>query len=473
VVEDLKTRVRAKKLKRLLGVAALAFGGGALGYLIVSGTWSFLFLIIIAAVSVGAVVLGAQGFGLVVLALCGLPLFSQTYHVPLMWAAVIVWTFIAISERVLRVRVRPAASLDSAARWLPLAFLTSALLADIFGSENQVQDVVSKTLTLAFGVLTYYLAASTYSEPAWHRRALVSLSAGALIVLAIGVLMMLRPGAAVPGMLSFSGSTLYRELGHASVRFTGPLGDYELAAEMLGISSIALFGVAAGTKGPRKILLSVLGAISLGGILLTGTRAGLIISAVGMALLMLKRQPSRSRNSFLFVVAVVGVAVALTLRFFPDASVVIDRFSRIKFGVGLSQTVNRGNLWPGFLDRISASAGIMFGHGAEYDYLSIGTYPHSLYLYVLYSQGLLGLAVLIAFLLRLLVPVFACLRERGAWNTFSLGPVLVALFVADQVKIEFTRVYSYQMWIWALLGLVAIGTRARTTAPTAPELPDA
>ena len=62
------------------------------------------------------------------------------------------------------------------------------------------------------------------------------------------------------------------------------------------------------------------------------------------------------------------------------------------------------------------------------------------------------------------------MRDRSSWTSFSLVLVLVAMFALDQVKIEFTRVYAYQMWIWALLGVAATGLRARKTAPVMREL---
>jgi hypothetical protein len=71
----------------------------------------------------------------------------------------------------------------------------------------------------------------------------------------------------------------------------------------------------------------------------------------------------------------------------------------------------------------------------------------------------------VAFLLRLLSPLARVRRERLDWDSMSIGPVLAAMFVIDQVKIEFTRIYPYELWIWGLLGLVAVGgqvVRGRT-----------
>jgi hypothetical protein len=463
---------RIRRLMRLLGLVVLAFAGGALGYIIVTGASNALVLIIIGCISIAAVMMGPRYFGLCILALSALPLFSQSYRVPLIWAAIVVWGFVAVSERLMRRSPRPAASLDSAARWLPAAFFASAVLADLLGAEHHVQDLVSRTLTLAVGLAVYYLAADGFSEPTWHRRALLALTAGAVAVLLLGVQMMVRPGIQLPGMISTSGGTLYRELGRVSQRFAGPLGDYELAAEMLGISSIGFLGVALGAQAGKRVLLTILGSLCLGGILLTGTRGGLVMFAIGMALLLFKRQPLHPKRSFLLVLAIIGIPAACIFAFMPDAWLALDRLALTRFDTDIARIVNRGYVWPSFISTIGASRSILFGNGVEYDYLSIGTYPHSLYLYLLYTQGVVGLGLFVAFLIRLLVPLFACIRDRSAWSSFSLSLVLVAMFAVDETKIEFTRVYMYQMWIWALLGVAATGLRAGKTAPVMRELAD-
>lgn len=440
----------------------VVLGSVLLGRAVGTGSWSVFFLILLAVTPVVAVLLGSRLLGMGVLALCALPLFSQSYRLPLMWAVIVLWLFVVIAERVLGRLPRSGLRLGAPERWLPAAFFGSALLADALGSENHVQDVVSKTVALLFGLMVYYLVSTVFVDPSWHRRALVSLSSGALIVMGLGVLMFVRPGVSLPGMISLASSSVTTELGQVTVRLAGPLGDYELLAEMLSLSAIALFALAMGGRGRSRAVYAVLGAMSVGGMLLTGTRGAVIVFAFGLLLLLIKRGRGATATAVPYVVLVAGAAVAGFVALFPDTSAVFGRLAQIQLGGPVAVTFDRGSVWPGFVARISSSAGLLFGHGAEYDYLSIGTYPHSLYLYVLYTQGILGLVIMAVFLFRLATPIIAVLRERVPWTSLSIGPVLAAMFLLDQVKIEFMRVYPYQMWVWALLGLVAVGTRIRS-----------
>lgn len=443
-------------------VVALAVVGSSiyLGRAVATGSWQAIVAIAALGGSAVALLLGPRVLGLAVLGLVALPLYSQSYRIPLLWFAVFLWLVTFLVERT-RGRKGPLLALSVPELVLPLLFLLGALLSDLTGTETTVQDVTSKMLALAAGVTVYYLVAHTFTDREWHRRALLALALGAVGVLAVGVFQLVVPSLTLPGLSSSGAGFLTQEMTRSTTRFSGPLGDYELMAEMLGLSSLILIGSISTSRGLTRALLVVTGGVAVVGVFMTGTRAGLVVLLLGAAILLIKHRPLTAYKALPLGVALSAAIAAAVVIALPDAGGVLGRISDIRLGGSIASTLNRAGVWSVVVDRISGSGNLLLGNGVEYDYLSIGTYPHSLYLYLLYTQGVVGFALFTTLLGRLTAPIVRALRESVPWDSLSLAPLLVLVFSVDEIKIEFTRLFGYQMWVWALLGLAASAIAVR------------
>jgi O-antigen ligase len=98
-------------------------------------------------------------------------------------------------------------------------------------------------------------------------------------------------------------------------------------------------------------------------------------------------------------------------------------------------------------------------HGALYPGHVFFEYPHSLYLYLLVTVGIVGLACYAFFFLALGIKYLRAgkvVREsKYLQGLVRLGPLLLGMFVVDEIRIEFLRpVFSdYQQVVFAFFGI--------------------
>jgi O-antigen ligase len=94
-------------------------------------------------------------------------------------------------------------------------------------------------------------------------------------------------------------------------------------------------------------------------------------------------------------------------------------------------------------------------------------YPHSLYLYLLVTVGITGTITFFVFFLLLGLRYLRAARETSSASPYlhglvRLGPLLLLLFLLDEIRIEFLRpVFSdYQHVVFGLFGLwLGLGQR--------------
>ena len=192
------TAGRIRRLMRLLGLVVLAIAGGALGYVIVSGATNALALIIIGCISIAAVMLGARYFGLCVLALSALPLFSQPSgsvdlgRDPRLGVR-------RGSERLLRTAPPPTvASLDR--------LRAGCRRRSLLRPSSPTFLAPNTTFRISSPRPSRWLSGWLCTISPWIRfRSRVASARGArprpaaLVILALGVLMVVRPGLQLPG----------------------------------------------------------------------------------------------------------------------------------------------------------------------------------------------------------------------------------------------------------------------------------
>lgn len=244
-----------------------------------------------------------------------------------------------------------------------------------------------------------------------------------------------------------------------SGRFTGSLGDYELLAEFYGV--IILLGLTAVIfeDSPRWRLLAASLIVPSFIILLATQSRGpvVILCAVAPALALTSAVTFRhlARKVF-FLFATLSLII---FSFFSALSVlpVFARLSSVQFEGSVESTLNRAGVWgyftqlPRFID-----AGLI-GNGFHYPYEEIGTYPHSIYLWLLWSGGTLGL---IAFVLLISLLLFKLFRGIFLHHSASLSAAAVLTYIfLDEIKIEAARTSASVSFLWVALSLALLASR--------------
>ena len=197
----------------------------------------------------------------------------------------------------------------------------------------------------------------------------------------------------------------------------------------IGIA-IAAYSLAAYKK--MRIISIVLILVNSYGIMLTGSRMGIVILSVIALILFLVPNSTKEFNfkSFMrkaiILVLFIFIALFLVYRYLPEAS--LDRllaFDEYSEGSG------RMEKWSYALVRISERP--LFGYGwGGYDF--IGSVLHNTYLTILCDGGILGLAL---FLIPLFYAGFKLLRKRYLLGLLILSVGLVAAFFLDAINKRF------------------------------------
>lgn len=245
--------------------------------------------------------------------------------------------------------------------------------------------------------------------------------------------------APLPGMAARSTAVLER--GQYVNRFSGTLGDYELYGEITALCFSAAVALALTARSKRARAGWLAAAIPLGtAMLASGTRGSVVIVAIALGTFSVLRR--RWRNPAILIAAVV---VFVTV---SGTSTTLVRLGLVHRGESLVQLLNRDSTWDQFFHMTRGDLWTAFGHGLSYPYHEIGTYPHSLPLYLLYAGGTVGTCL---FFGGALWVAASLLREAVVTRHESViitCSVFIA-FLADQVKIEFPRVDSYVVTVFA------------------------
>lgn len=244
-------------------------------------------------------------------------------------------------------------------------------------------------------------------------------------------------------------------------RFLGSLGDYELLAEFYGVVILlALTGIFFDKNRVWRLASGVLIVPSFFIILATQSR-GPIILLCGVIPVLILISIFWLRESIGKILILTG-CVALGLGAFIgtlSATPLFERLTTIQLSEGIDTAINRAAVWdyftqlPKFID-----LGIV-GNGFDYPYEEIGTYPHSLYLWLLWSGGP---ALLICFVLLVLLLVGKLIRGIVLRHSASLSvAAVVGYILVDEVKIEAARTSPTVGFVWVFLSLAILAGRER------------
>ena len=365
-------------------------------------------------------------------------------------------------------RVPPALLLLAAATVVPLALPLFSLPPDALG------PALRRLAAMVVNLAAFWFVLSTVRT----REDLIDTVQAFHLMIAVTAAIMLVT-VTVPGT-----GTMLRVFGHRGseefavavqddiVRAMGPLGDYELAAELMAIGMLLAAGLAVAYSaggGWRGYAASfVLMLLALGS---TATRGALIAFGAGLLLFLLAARRLRlvRLQGLLLPAAFAAGLLALFVTLVGTEGILLAfgrRLARTEFEGLVPDT--RLFVWAFYLPRILESPWLGTGlalhsfEDAPYD-------PHSLWIHLLLAGGVPALALFLLFAAVLTVRSLRALLRAPV--VFRSDAVLLAVaaaavaFVVDQWKITYLRLENYQHMMWVLFGLCgAAGSVAgRTT----------
>jgi O-antigen ligase len=227
-------------------------------------------------------------------------------------------------------------------------------------------------------------------------------------------------------------------------RYTAPHMDpNDLAAQLVFSITIATYLVFRRTKGSALLLAYIPFAVS--GVLLTGSRAGLVIFGVCALypLSALLRLKFRARCAVLVAIAASFVAVQAVA---PDIS--FDRLRTTNEQITQLDMNGRGAIWTAGMEMFWQSPALGIGAGAFGSSVNVGTRvaAHNTYLEVLVEHGALGLLLFALISLTLLAVALTFAPEDRKMWLFLLSALAIMSATLSWENREMT---------WLIWGLCA------------------
>jgi O-antigen ligase len=256
----------------------------------------------------------------------------------------------------------------------------------------------------------------------------------------------------LPGGVDASVVTLQISRLAESRRFAGPVGDYELFALFLSITGVTQLFFALSTRGQARFRWWAQLSLTIFLLFATGTRAGVLSLAAGGVLLVLTRAVPFRRSVRWVAAALLGLPIMLPLIARADGqSNLLMRLQQAATGDrSLAGLLDRRAIWDQFNAAVGHNWISLFGHGPRYPYAELGFFPHSQWLYVLYTMGAVGATV---FALQYLLTIRSCLRKWAAPDRIPrLAMVVLLLLAANSLKIELSRFLHTELIFWTVIG---------------------
>lgn len=249
-------------------------------------------------------------------------------------------------------------------------------------------------------------------------------------------------------------------------RVGGVLGYHALLADFSAMMFLTqvMYAIRTNVKWHRAVFIAS-AILSVIVITMTVNRGGAIVWVVGCLYFTFLM---RSRVNWLRVL--VGVPVVLSLYLSWQFFIASGNLNQIRlFGRLAGTQIQRGvpdtriAAWTDITARIPEH--LWVGHGPFFQLGTIGTkaiiWPHSAYLFYLYTGGIFGLTAWLWILLKLLWLTFPGFRaDFRRWSlaeaTRALVHVQILMFAVAQIRASHQRgnVYLYVMWIFFALGAI-------------------
>lgn len=276
------------------------------------------------------------------------------------------------------------------------------------------------------------------------------------------LLMGVDPGAALGlGDLSLQSNRL-------DSRLAGPFTAVGMTAEYLVIQIMLLLHMYMHEqKKKKKIFVASVVMANLAFLVATGNRGGFLILILGVLLYLFWFRRELGLGKLLASAAVGSFMLAvmsLVVVTFTDFNVLYERLIATEVKEGVPDS--RSFIWPLAWERIQDAP--LIGHGPRVRLIEeelrqipghmFMPYPHSAYLFLLYTVGVVGLLAWVAFFFALYIR-FRRAKRNPHPDPFiarlpKLSILILVLFLVDQMKVAMLRfnLSDYQQIIFVLLG---------------------
>lgn len=365
-----------------------------------------------------------------------------------------------------------------------LAYCTSLALAD--------RDMFMRHVLYMFQLfssLVVFLLAYNYALLVKNERSVMSvlLAINALAVVYCALQLTVGPGESfVPLGVDEFKFNLNRHPGDP--RLVGPFDAPGSTAGYFALMTLVCAVEFMFSKGRRRVLVCLLIVCNVLGLVATGNRTGfLVLLAMSPILMFSYRRDLGTATVLRYCVGgaallAVVAAATVTLTDFDQMFLRLETVTQTEEGVPLT----REAAWPVAIEKIKRDPWLGEGpyfwtaedaekiNQLQVEFDELGTldtafdqYPHSLYLFLLRTVGIIGLVVVVGFFLRVWHVLFQELRKNDAIiyrrAIIRLGLFLIPAFLIAQITLEFIRptTMDYAQFIFALMGLL-VGTSDRS-----------
>lgn len=381
----------------------------------------------------------------------------------------------------LKVRMLPAIGL------VLLAYLVSLTQARAFLTLHAVELFQLASCFIVF-LLAYNYARFVKSE-----RSIVDLLIAINVLVLIYCALQLSAGAGQAfspiGMKEFA-FNVNRD--PSDPRLVGPFDNPGTTAGYFTLMTLILLVELMAVPSARRRLIQVLILANVAGIVASGNRASfLVLIAAFPVLLMAFRTELGPRKFFQYMIGgisavMVASALMAALTGFGNMFARLEKVTETEDGLPMT----RAGTWPLAFEKIkrdpwfgegphffraedAAIMGIMPSRFEDLDDVvrAFDPYPHSLYLFLLRTVGVVGLVAMLWFFAQVVLELRKSLR-RSDMNERSrafvkAGIVVVMAFLVTQITLEFNRTgtMDYAQFILALMGLfVGVADRSAVIA---------
>jgi hypothetical protein len=275
-------------------------------------------------------------------------------------------------------------------------------------------------------------------------------------------------------------------------RLIGPFDNPATTAGYFTLMTLVYFGELMASASTRRRLIHGMILANVAGIVATGNRASFLVLLAAFPLLLVTFRTELGPKQFIqflvggFAAVLVASALMAALTGFGNIFTRLEKVTATEDGL----PTTRAGTWPLAFEKIERDP--WFGEGPHYfraeDAEIMGVmpsrfedlddvvrafdpYPHSLYLYLLRTVGIVGLFAVLWFFAQVILELRRSLRrpdinERSR-ALVKVGIVAVGAFLVTQITIEFNRTgtLDYAQFILALMGLF-VGVADRRTVVT-------
>ncbi|MFW5847997.1 MAG: hypothetical protein ACOCVF_03695, partial [bacterium] len=248
------------------------------------------------------------------------------------------------------------------------------------------------------------------------------------------------------------------------VRARGTWGSYELFAELNSIMLILLFAFQNYKKIFSRYIFIALVLFFISVLVLTGTRGGFLLFFVGFFLYNIVKmafEKRRLRNIFIFTILSLAIAfVVYKSAGIGNSENIFDRLSSESSRIdsyGYLKIPGNRQFWFLYFDMFAKYNKVQMLTGislASPGLIENIIQPHSLYIYLIYAFGYLGLFMFLLLVSTIGIKIFYSFFKVPSTDVkiFLVSFLIILLiFAADQYKVSMLRYEGYAQLIFILL----------------------